>query len=62
VTRASSMAVPEIAQQMGVGRLTVYALLEAGTIPGIRFGRRWIISRNAFEEWWRTCGMHRCAQ
>lgn len=51
------ISVPEIAQRLGVGRLAVYAMLEQGTMPGIRLGRRWIITRHAYEQWERTCGM-----
>ena len=49
--------VPEIAQRLDIGRLAVYAMLERGTIPGIRQGRRWIITRHAYEQWERACGM-----
>jgi excisionase family DNA binding protein len=50
------MSVEEIARRLGVGRLAVYAMLEGGIIPGVRVGRRWIITRHAYEEWERTCG------
>lgn len=49
--------VPEIAQRLDIGRLAVYAMLTQGIIPGIRLGRRWIITRRAYEQWERTCGM-----
>src|SRR3984893_1642389 len=32
-------------------------MLEQQILPGIRFGRRWIITRHAYEQWERTCGM-----
>jgi hypothetical protein len=32
-------------------------MLEQGIMPGIRLGRRWIITRHAYEQWERTCGM-----
>ena len=51
------MSVPEIARRLRIGRLAVYALLEQGIIPAIRLGRRWIVTRHAFEAWERTCGM-----
>jgi excisionase family DNA binding protein len=51
------MSVPEIARRLDIGRLAVYTMLEQGIMPGIRLGRRWIITRNAFEQWERTCGM-----
>ena len=50
--------VPEIAHRLGIGRLKVYAMLEAGLIPGIHFGRKWIITRFAYENWERTCGVN----
>ena len=40
------------------GGLPCTTMLEQGIIPGIRLGRRWIVTRNAYEEWERTCGMH----
>ena len=55
--KSARFTVPEIAQRLGVGRLAVYAMLEQGIIPGIRLGRRWIITRYAYEQWERTCGM-----
>ena len=55
--RSARISIPEIARLLGVGRLSVYAMLEHGILPGIRLGRRWIITRQAFEHWERTCGM-----
>lgn len=54
--RSGRIAVPEIARRLGVGRLTVYAMLDQGILPGVRLGRRWIVTRRAFGEWERTCG------
>ena len=50
------MTVEEIARRLGIGRLAVYAMLEQRLLPGIRLGRRWIVTRHAYEEWERTCG------
>jgi excisionase family DNA binding protein len=50
------ITVLEVAQRLGIGRLTVYEMLEHGIIPSIRLGRRWIITRHAYEHWERTCG------
>jgi excisionase family DNA binding protein len=50
------MSVEEIARRLAVGRLTVYSMLEQGILPGIRLGRRWIVTRHAYEQWERTCG------
>jgi excisionase family DNA binding protein len=55
------MSVPEIARRLEIGRLAVYTMLEQGILPGIRLGRRWIITRHAYEQWERTCGMRRGA-
>jgi len=52
------MSVGEIAERLNVGRLAVYAMLEQGIMPGIRLGRRWIVTRHAYEQWERTCGLH----
>lgn len=51
------MTVEEIAGRLDIGRLAVYTMLEQGIIPAIRLGRRWIVTRHAFENWERTCGM-----
>jgi len=54
---SSRMSVEEIARRLDIGRIAVYTMLEKKMIPAIRLGRRWIITRHAFEEWERTCGM-----
>jgi excisionase family DNA binding protein len=51
------ISVPEIAQRLSVGRLAVYAMLEQGILPAIKLGRRWLITRHAYEAWERTCGI-----
>jgi excisionase family DNA binding protein len=56
---SSRISVPEIARRLHIGRLAVYEMLEQGIIPGIRLGRRWIITRYAYEQWERTCGTRR---
>jgi excisionase family DNA binding protein len=57
VSRSARMSVDEIARRLDIGRLAVYTMLEQGIIPAIRLGRRWIVTRHAFESWERTCGM-----
>jgi len=54
---SSRISVPEIARRLNIGRVAVYSMLEQGIMPGIRLGRRWIITRHAYEQWERTCGM-----
>jgi excisionase family DNA binding protein len=51
------ITVPEIARRLNIGRQAVYAMLKQGVIPGLRIGRRWIVTRHAYEQWERTCGM-----
>ena len=51
------MTVEEIARRLDIGRPAVYTMLEQGIIPAVRLGRRWIVTRHAFENWERTCGM-----
>ena len=41
------ISIPEIAARLEIGRLAVYDMLERGIIPGVRLGRRWIITRYA---------------
>ena len=55
--RSSRMSIPEIARRLEIGRLAVYQMLEEAIMPGIRLGRRWIVTRHAYEQWERTCGM-----
>src|ERR1035441_9504989 len=56
VAMNARISIPEIARRLDIGRLAVYAMLEQGLLPGIRLGRRWIVTRHAYEEWERTCG------
>jgi excisionase family DNA binding protein len=49
--------IPEIAARLSIGRMAVYEMLERGIIPGIRVGRRWIVTRHAYERWEQTCGL-----
>ena len=51
------ISVLEIARRLSIGRLAVYSMLEQGIIPGLRLGRRWIITRDAYLTWERTCGL-----
>lgn len=51
------LSVDEVAKHLGLGQQAVYAMLEQGKMPGIRVGRRWIITRLAYEKWEQSCGM-----
>jgi excisionase family DNA binding protein len=50
------MSVTDIAGRLAIGKMAVYEMLERGIVPGIRIGRRWLITRQAYEQWERTCG------
>jgi excisionase family DNA binding protein len=51
------ISVPEIARRLKIGRQAVYLMLEQGIIPGVRLGRRWIVTREAYMKWERSCGL-----
>jgi len=53
------MTVDEIARRLAIGRVAVYRMLEEGLLPGIRLGRRWIVTRAAFESWEQSCGLQK---
>ncbi len=46
--------VGELARELGLGQLTVYAALRNGTIPSIRVGKRYILPRAAISEWLKS--------
>jgi excisionase family DNA binding protein len=46
---ASRLSVGEIARRLAVSKMTVCEMLEKGILPGIRLGRRWIITRHKSE-------------
>ena len=54
---SSRISVLEIARRLNIGRLAVYSMLEQGIIPGLRLGRRRIITRQAYLTWESTCGL-----
>jgi excisionase family DNA binding protein len=54
--RNKRITIEEIADRLSIGRLAVYALLEQKEIPAIRLGRRWVVTRYAYENRERTCG------
>ncbi len=57
IRTSNRVSVEEIARCLSLGRRAVYAMLEQGVLPGIRIGQRWLITRHAYEQWERTCGM-----
>jgi excisionase family DNA binding protein len=51
------MSIEEIARRLDIGERAVYEMLERGILPGIRLGRRWLVTRNAYARWEETCGV-----
>ena len=47
---ALSVSVDEAAQLLGVGRTTVFTLLEEGTIRSVKVGNRRLVPRKALDE------------
>jgi excisionase family DNA binding protein len=41
----------DVAQILGIGINLAYRQLEAGTIPGIRIGKNWVIPKVRFDTW-----------
>lgn len=41
---------------MGKSRVTVLSMLRSRLIPSVRHGRRYIITKRAFERFLETCG------
>jgi len=52
----TTLTVPEIAQRLGVCAPKVYQMLADGIIPHVRHGRKYIVSRAAFERWEQSLG------
>ena len=54
---STRITVREICERLRLPRSTVYRMLETHTIPAIRPGKNWIVSRHAYETWERTFGL-----
>jgi excisionase family DNA binding protein len=52
----TTITVREISERLGICEETVYEMLRDQAIPNIRYGRRFIISRAAYERWESTIG------
>lgn len=46
-----TLSVAEVQQALGVGRNTVYELVNRSDFPKIRVGRKIIVPRDAFAKW-----------
>ena len=41
----------EVAQLLGLHPNSIYTMLKNGSLPAIKAGRRWLISKKRFEAW-----------
>lgn len=48
--------VPELARYLRIATSTAYKGLNSGAIPARRIGSKFVISREAIDEWLRTAG------
>ena len=46
---ADVMTPEDVAARLGIGRNQAYEAIQRGEIPALRFGRRWLVPRVAFE-------------
>lgn len=46
----ASLTADDIAALTGLARASVYDGLESGELPGVRIGKRWIVSRSRVQE------------
>jgi excisionase family DNA binding protein len=51
------MTIAEIAGRLAIGEMAVYRMLDEKIIPAVRVGKRWLVTRKAFEKWEETCGL-----
>jgi len=54
--RYAASAAGRLISPLDRSRATVYDLLSQHIIPAIKGGRRWLVTRRAFEAWQQTCG------
>jgi excisionase family DNA binding protein len=45
----ATLTVDEVGQALGISRNPAYSAVNAGEIPAIRIGRRWLVPKAAFE-------------
>jgi excisionase family DNA binding protein len=46
---AEVISLEEVATRLGIGRSQAYEAVQSGKIHALRFGRRWLIPRAAFD-------------
>jgi excisionase family DNA binding protein len=52
--RVRYLTVVEVAETMRVSKMTVYRLLHAGELPGVRVGRSFRVPQDALDHYLRT--------
>ena len=55
-TNTTYKSVRELARELGIGVTVCYRSLGDGTIPAIRLGKRYVISREAVRRWLLEAG------
>jgi excisionase family DNA binding protein len=53
-------SVDELAEILGLSRISVYKALKAGKIPSIRLGKRFVLPRAAIQKWLDGAGKPVC--
>jgi excisionase family DNA binding protein len=48
-TASDMLSVEDVAMRLGIGRNQAYEAVQQGKIPSLRFGRRYLIPRAAFD-------------
>ena len=47
---------PADAKEYGIGQAAWYSLLRSGKVKSIKIGRRYVVPRESFLNWYRSCG------
>ena len=46
----------EVAAILGLSKVSIYQALASGELPGCRVGARWLVPKDALEQWLRRVG------
>jgi excisionase family DNA binding protein len=52
----ATITVEQAGQELGISRNAAYAAVNAGEIPAIRIGRRWLVPKVAFRKLLESAG------
>ncbi len=50
-TNRLALTPEEVARLLGLHPNSVYAMLKNGTLPAVKAGRKWLISKRRFDTW-----------